>query len=177
MLDKGEQGMTLVEVLLVVIIMSVVASVALPVFSSLDGLQLEVVGRKLQRAIRFARSEAIRTGFSHGVDFVESDTRLRLYKYDAGIDYGVYKPIDRQPYDLYFGTDAQPVSISTKSIKFDSLSLNSQNHIVFSAGSGVPSSANIGSTKLLESASIEMNYRGNVVTLRIAPVTGRVTLE
>lgn len=177
MQEKGEQGMTLVEVLLVVIIMSVVASIALPVFSSLDHMQLELQSRKLLRAIRFARDEAIRTGYSHGVDFVESDTRMRLYKYDSGIDYSVYKPIERQPYELFFGTNSQPVSISDKSIKFASLTLNSQNHIVFAAGTGVPSSANVGSTNLLETASIEMGYRGDVITLKVAPITGRVTLE
>lgn len=177
MLKKYEQGFTLLEVLLVVIIMSVVASVAVPTLSSLDAMQLELVSRELQRAFRFARSEAVRTGYSHGVDLVESDTRFRVYKYDTGIDYSVYQPLEKQAYDLYLGTDEQPVKISAKSIKFLSLSLNSQSSISFAAGSGTPVSDSTGSVSLLEYASFELSFNGNIATISIAPITGRVTLQ
>lgn len=177
MQKKCEHGFTLVEVLLVIIIMSVVASVAVPTLSSLDNMQLERVSRELQRAYRFARSEAIRTGISHGVDLVESDKRFRLYKYDTGIEYSVYKPLEKQPYDLYFGTDDQPVSVGAKLIKFSSLSLNSKNSISFAAGSGTPVFHDNASMSILEYASIELSYNGNISTVTIAPISGRVTLE
>lgn len=174
---KHEQGFSLMEMLLVVFIMSIVASVAVPTLSSLDELQLELISRDLQQAIRFAQSESIRTGHTHGIAFENTDTRVRLYRYDTAIDYGVIQPVEKQAYELYFGTDKQPVSISSKSFQFESSGLNSQNTISFSAGSGVPVSSNVGSANLLEYAHIELSYNGNTVTLTVSPISGRVTLQ
>lgn len=177
MLKKREQGVTLLEVLLVVVLMSVAASVAVPTFRALDDLQLELVGREVQRMIRFARSEAVRTGLAYGIEFSENDTRLRLYKHDSPKNYSVYHPVDRQIVNMIFAGSEQPVSISSKSIKFESLIINSQDDIVFTAGTGVPVSDSIGSTHLLEQASIELSHNANVLLIEIAPLSGRVTLQ
>ncbi len=172
-----ENGITLVELLLVIIIMGFASSLAVPVLSSLDNLKLELVSRELQRAIRFAHSESTRTGITYGLSIENADSRVRLYKYATAVDYNVYDPVEKQPYDLYFGTTEQPVTLSSKSIKFESSAINTQNYIAFAAGNGTPVSNNVGNASLLEYADIVLSYNGYSVKLSISPVSAMVTLQ
>ncbi|MCB1753920.1 MAG: GspH/FimT family pseudopilin [Gammaproteobacteria bacterium] len=166
----------MIEVLLVVAILAITASVALPTLSSADSKYLDIAANDLAQAIRFARSEAIRTGQPHGINLDESDTRFRLYVYTSSAEYIVRNPLDKSLYQLNFGTGDSRVAIAQKAIKFQGLSVNYQSYIVFAGGTGVPVSGSAGSPKTLESAEFVLQHGVDQRKVQVAPVSARVTV-
>ena len=172
-----QKGYTLIEVLVVVAVLSVAAMVAVPSFSSSDARYLDIAATEFADTLRFARSEAIRTGLAHGVNLDNSDTRFRVYRYNGTVDYSVYHPIDRQPFQIDFGTLRNPVTISSKAIKFEDLSVNFQSNISFAAGTGIPGSSSAGSNKLLEYANFVLEYGDHQHTVTLSAIGGQVTVQ
>ncbi len=172
-----EKGFTLIEALIVVVILAAVASVAVPTFSSAEAKYLDRAANDLVQAIRFARSEAIRTGTAHGIYLDANDTRLRVYIYNGTEEYSVYHPVDRLRFQIDFESTANPVVIAAKSIKFLDLSLNNQSNISFAGGSGVPGSSSVGFNKVLEYADFVLQYGVHQLTVSLSSMSGRVTVH
>lgn len=171
------QGFTLVEVLVVVAIMAITASVALPTLSSADAKYLDITANDFAQAIRFARSESIRTGQGHGVNLDQSDSRFRVYIYTTAIDYSVRNPIYKSLYQLDFGLGHQRVVIAGKAIKFQGLSENYQSYIAFAGTTGIPVSSSVGTPRMLENAEFVLQYGVDQRIVRVAPTSGRVTVQ
>ncbi len=158
-------------------ILSVAATIAIPTFSSAEAKYLDIAANDLAQAIRFARSEAIRTNVPHGINLDSSDTRLRLYSYSGTASYTVYHPIDSQLYEINYESLRNPVSVASKAIKFQDLSINFQSNISFAAGSGVPGSSSAGSSKVLEYADFVLEYGVHQRTVSLSAMGGRVTVQ
>ncbi len=172
-----QKGMTLIEILLVIAILGIVASVAVPTISAAKLKQLDMASMELAHAIRFARSEAIRTNQAHGIHLDSADTRLRVYVYTTSPEYTVYHPINKNLYQIDFDAVSNPVSIGSKSIKFAGTSLNFQSYIFFEAGTGVPGSSGVGANKMLETADFVLQYHGHERTVSLLPMSGKVTVQ
>ncbi|MEE8342929.1 MAG: prepilin-type N-terminal cleavage/methylation domain-containing protein, partial [Gammaproteobacteria bacterium] len=103
-----KKGYTLVEILVVISILGVVALVAIPDFSS-NTEKLELATAEVVQAIRFARSEAMRTGEPHGVVVNVPGDRVRVGRSPnpppAPPIYDVRHPVDKKLYDLQFQSD------------------------------------------------------------------------
>jgi len=108
-------GYTLAELLAVVIIVGLVASVALPSLSSSDTEKLDLVAAEVANTIRFARSEAMRLGVARGFRQESAAKRLRVFSMDtittpATLVYDIYHPIDKHLYDREF--ERQPFAFA-----------------------------------------------------------------
>lgn len=75
----AESGFTLGEMLVTVVILAVVTTVALPLLSSNDPQKLSVAAEETANTLRFALSEAKRTGGYVLVDGKTASGRLKLY--------------------------------------------------------------------------------------------------
>lgn len=75
----ANKGFTLAEMLLTVAIMGIIARAVLPVFASNDDQKLQVAAIETANTLRFALSEAQRTGGYVLVDGMTSSDHLLLY--------------------------------------------------------------------------------------------------
>ena len=71
-------GVTLVELLIVVSLLAVLASVVVPTLSTLDDQRLTVAASEVRNALRLARAEAMRRGKSVLVDAETSPGHVKL---------------------------------------------------------------------------------------------------
>lgn len=99
------RGFTLAELLLVALILSVVALVALPGLSTSKGNKLTLASSEVVEALRFARSEARRTGIHHGVRVTANKRRVRVFWLDTGTvppteHFEVRHPMSKRIYDI-----------------------------------------------------------------------------
>jgi len=177
-------GVTLVEVLVVVAILGVVAVVAIPDLRSGGDGKLDLAAQEVAQAIRFARSESIRTGEVHGIQISENTQRTVVYKADMatspiGMASILYHPVSKQPFD--FDLDSHPLA---KGVKIT----NSQSPFLYATGrlknllftaTGIPYWIvnSTGSTYPLVDGTIELGYGNGSRTVAVAPITGRVTVQ
>ena len=108
MWGKEERGYTLVELVIVVSTIALIAAIAVPAATSTNSdKQLELIAEEFASAMRYARSESIRTGKPHGFRFLTNQYRIRVFSADTLAVpwtwvWDVYHPVDKQLYDYTF---------------------------------------------------------------------------
>jgi prepilin-type N-terminal cleavage/methylation domain-containing protein len=177
-------GYTLVELSVVVVILAVVAAAVIRSQTSADvAPTLDAAAEEVAAALRFARSEAIRNGEPHGVDASTSTQRVRIYRLDTSVsppvpDYSsVRHPVDKQLYHLDFSTHPllAPVAMTTVAVWWVGLGVGTS--FVGFSPSGTPKYDSGSGIKMLSFASITLEAGGETREIKVAPMTGRVTVE
>lgn len=102
---KCQAAFTLLELTAVVLILGIMAVVMIPDISSTDPVQLKNIAKRYASAIRFARSEAIRTGKPYGFRGVLNARRVRVARMDQttspwSLTNDVYHPVSKKLYDF-----------------------------------------------------------------------------
>lgn len=171
------RGYTLTELLIVVSLIALAASVALPSLRATDTAQLELVSGSAARAIRFARSEAIRLGAPHGIQQQDGGGRLRVFRLDtdtlpATLVFDVRDPSSRNLYDLQFDTQPFGFDGSFTTTATYRGSCNNAATIIFD-GNGTPWCADP-TTVLLEQLSIAISDQQGTGGVKLDGLTGRV---
>ncbi|MDJ0793000.1 MAG: prepilin-type N-terminal cleavage/methylation domain-containing protein [Woeseiaceae bacterium] len=100
-------GLTLIELVVVISVIAIIAAIAYPALPNNDSQELDAAAAEFAAAIRFARTESIRTGKPHGFRFLTSQYRIRVFRADTQFSpwtwiWDVYHPIDKQLYDYTF---------------------------------------------------------------------------
>ena len=100
-------GLTLIELVVVISVIAIIAAIAYPALPTDDSQELDVVAAEFAAAIRFARSESMRTGEPHGFRFLTNQYRIRVFRADTQVSpwtsiWDVYHPIDKSLYDYTF---------------------------------------------------------------------------
>ena len=175
------QGYSLIEMLIVVGLLALIAAAAAPTFQKTDDAALDRAATEVARALRFAHSEAIRTGLPHGVIADQPNQWLKVYRLDDTVNppvvhYDVYDPQTKQLYDLRFNTGLLDAAITQVYFKFQGF-FNPQSYLGFSAGTGVPKFNDSGTIRMLENGYIRLGQNELSATIRISPMTGRVTIQ
>lgn len=93
------------ELLTVVAILAIILVVAQPGFSTHDANKVALATSEVANALRFARSEASRTGDYHGFRMDTGTDRLRIFVLTDPFgtpteSYTVYHPLDKHLYDI-----------------------------------------------------------------------------
>ena len=177
---KLQIGYTLTELMIVVTILGLIAAIAVPAYSSGSDKNLQLAAEEFAAAIRFARTESIRTGQPHGYVFNGANKRIRVFRADTSVNpwdavYDVYHPIDTRLYDIDLDnhTVASADSLSG-SANFNG-TCNNAAVIYFDANGspwcGVPENV------LLTGGQIVFASGQNQLTLSLDGITGRVTVR
>mgnify|MGYP001820215629 FL=1 len=182
---RTKQGYTLVELVIVIAVLAVIAAIAVPGVSPDSDKKLQLAAEEVASAIRFARSEAIRTGDGHGLTISQTTQKLTVKKYDITIapisTLGTLThPIDKQPYDFNVNTKATTngVIISNSSDVFDYGSEGRRRSLLFdSHGMPIWIVGSDPTRHLLEDGTIELSYGTQQRTVSVTPITGRVTVQ
>lgn len=178
-------GFTFIEVLVAVMVLGIVLVAATPRLSGADSARLELAASEVAAAVRFARSEAMRTGEVHAIFIDETNERVTVEKTDlstkpASAESILYHPIAKQPYDFNLTTNAatRDVVIDNAAAPFQFPAAGSQRRLMFDAA-GVPVFIDtvVSATYLLSSAEVTL-ARGELdLGVVVQPFTGRVTIE
>ena len=100
----GLRGYTLTELLVIVTIVGLAAGAALPALDPVDATKVDLVAQELADAIRYARSEAQRSGTPRHVLQEDAAARIRVFRETGGTPvFDVYHPVDKHLYDRRFG--------------------------------------------------------------------------
>ena len=180
--QRGKRhGHTLLEMIIVVAIIGLVTALTLPALSSGDESRLDAATSEVVDAARFARSEAIRTGESHGIIATLSDQRVRVYRLDESgplpvAIYDVYHPVSKKLYDLQLATSPEFFAVSLTQADFTFNGVAATQNLVGFSSDGTPIFNDAGTIHLLTDGNIHLGLGQHQRDIDVAPMTGRVML-
>ena len=174
------RGITLLELLIVVSILGIVAVAAVPSLSPGEPYRLELAAREFAQAMRYARSEAIRTGEPRGFHLQATDKRIRVIRPTTPTPpftavYDIYHPVSKQFYDI--DLDTHPFAAAATTVRSGSFrtTCNKPDFIYFdprgTAWCGDP--ANV----MLNNAGITLGLGSHTRVVSLDGITGRVTVQ
>lgn len=175
-----EAGFTLTELLAVLVLLALIATVAIPERPRGASATLELATVEIAGALRFARSEAIRTSTAFGVQANIADQTVSVYRLQPGggatpiMD--VRNPATGQLYVIAVGDGKRGPRLDEFVFKFAGASAPTDN-VQFSPGLGVPRFEDNGSIYLLEAGSIVLSQEEAQLSVNLSPMTGRVVVE
>ena len=177
-IHRHQQGISYIEIMVVVVILGIIAVVAIPNLGSNDQRKLDIAAEEIVQAIRFARIEAMRTDISYGVFFSSSNDNAKVYRLLSEVAiYDVYHPVDKKLYTLNLKNNS-----ATAGVDFQSSGLyfggsgSNREYLSFNTN-GNPIYTNSGTDYLLDSATITLGYSGQTRVISVGPMTGRVTVQ
>ena len=173
-------GVTLVELLVVVSILGIVALVAIPDFSSSKPQTLDLAAEEFANAMRFARSEALRTGEPHGFKRPSGTKRIKVFRPDTGtspwtVIFDVYHPLSKQLYTMRLSEHPFAEADSVDSNSTHRAACNKPNTIYFDS-SGIPRCTDP-ETVLLEQFDVNLTLGTHTRVVTLHGITGRVTIQ
>jgi len=180
-----QAGFSLLEISIVVLILGIMAIVVIPDSAPGNQQKLDLAANQIAQALRFAHSEALRTGEHHGVTISQVTQTITVQKWDMTTDpvsteLIPYHPVNKQSF--VFDADtmslAPGVSIINSSDIFNYLTIGRRRSLIFDP-KGVPVWV-LGSDdsvyRLLD-AVIQLSDGRAQREVAIAPLTGRVTVQ
>ncbi len=177
----GRGGFSIAELLVVVAVLAIAGLVFSGHGSSVDqSLKLEVGAEEVASALRFARSESMRTGDLHGARIDSTAERILVYRLDTSGPpptalYDVYHPVDKKLYDVELsgGTFTRGVSISRAEFRFGG-DPTPYESVAFDATGSPISPRDFG---VMDSGIVDLSYRGMTTSVTLTTPSGRVTIQ
>lgn len=176
----ASKGITLLELTISVAIITIFALIALPSFSPSEKYLRESVAQQFADAIRYARTESIRTGQAHGFRYFSTQNRIRVFSADTGTNpatliWDIYHPIDKQLYDYTLPDKAANASNPIKRVAVFRGTCNTPGIVYFNAN-GTPW-CNDPNNILVDYFDLEINVGSGQSIVNLDGITGRVTIQ
>jgi prepilin-type N-terminal cleavage/methylation domain-containing protein len=174
------RGVTLPELLIVLAILGVAAAAAIPVLSSGNPQTLDLAAEQVASAMRYARSEAMRTGEPRGYRGNTDTRRIRVFRPDTSmspwtVNFDVYHPVSKQLYSISLRD--HPLAAIDK-MSHDRLyrgTCNEPRNVWFDT-TGTPWCADPENV-LLEQYEVTLTRGPHTRVVTLHGITGRVTIQ
>ena len=165
-------GFTLIEVIVVVVILSIVALMAVPMFGSAADIQLKAAANMIAADIEYAKSMAISRQQNYSVVFNSTDESYEVQ--DSG---GNVIPHPINPVDLAVDFDDDPMYSRLNQVVIVSAVFNpdSEETIIFDYLGSPHSGSSAGNP--LDSGVVTLEAGGIQMTIEVEPITGYVTIN
>ena len=180
MKELHSKGFSLLELLLVLMVLGIVAAAAIPDLSSSDNHRLELAAGEIAGAMRFARSEALRSGDPHGFQLQTTEARIRVISFDTGSNpwtprYDVGHPGVHNLYDIQLADHPYAgIQSMARNASFHD-NCNDPDLIYFDA-SGTPWCGD-GNGPLLEKYDVTLSFGSQSRVVSLYGISGRVTIQ
>ena len=160
-------GFTLVEMVIVVIILSIAAMMAIPFATSGTSTQLKAAATIISSDLEYAKSMAISRGQKYWVDFDEGSESYSIKDVNGVI---ISHPIKKAfPYTINFAADSRLDRVNITSVNFDSADTVGFDYL----GSPLQSDGSY----LISPGQIELSAGSSTMTVNVEPVTGYITIS
>jgi len=182
---KEQAGFSLLELSIVVLILGIMAIVVIPDSSPSNQQKLDLAAEQIAQALRFAHSEALRTGEHYGATISQATQTITVKKWDittpsASTELIPYHPVDKQSF--VFDADtmslAPGVSIINSSDIFKYVTIGRRRSLIFDP-QGIPVWVMSSGSSIyrLEEGIVELGDGRNQRNVVVSPLTGRVTVQ
>ena len=176
----NQVGYTLIELIITITTIAVIAAIAVPAFSPVKEKETQQAAEQFAAAIRFARTESMRTGEPHGFRFLTNQYRIRVFTVDSSANpwtwtWDVYHPVTKQLYDYTFPSElagADPPVTHTPAYR----GTCDRQGVVYFDANGTPWCLEP-ETVLLESYRLDFVAGNASVAVRLDGITGRVKVQ
>jgi prepilin-type N-terminal cleavage/methylation domain-containing protein len=152
------RGMTLVEVLIVVVIIGLAAAIGVPMLMQPGAMKIQAASRMIMADILVAQNEAVGHVSPRRVHFNVAGNSYRL---TDGQDVTIGTTWQKQPYEVSFATDSR-----FSGVTLDSVSFGGNAWIGFDELGGA-----------VNGGTIELSAQGFGYRINVRPLTGRVDVE
>ena len=165
-LHISRKGFTLVEVIIVVVILSIAAMMAIPMMSSAGSVQIRSAADAIAADLEYARSMAISRQRMYSVVF---DIGNESYQIQDDTDTVIKHPVKRGfDYIIDFKNDNRMKKVDIFSVNFDGTAAIKFDYL------GSPYD---GGGNPLNSGNITLRADGSTVIITIEPVTGFISIS
>ncbi|MFA5784821.1 MAG: GspH/FimT family pseudopilin [Phycisphaerae bacterium] len=159
------RGFTLIEIMLVVVILSIAAMLAIPFAASGAASQLKAAATILAADLEYAKSMAISRGQDYWVEF---NTSTNSYSIKDASDTVITNPLTGKQYIINFSSDNRFSRVDITSVNFDATGST--------VGFDYLGSPQHTGGDLNGAGEITLSAGGSTLTVRIEPVTGYITI-
>jgi len=162
-------GFTLVEVLMVVVILGVAATIAVPMLGNTHAMQVTAAARQLASTLHYAQTSAIAT--QQQVQLV-CDVTSNQYQVQDASGNVVANPVSGKPFRVRFGAAGELQDVSLTVADF-----NGSGTVWFDRMGAPYGGAISQSPPPLASGRITVVSGDEQMTIRVEPVTGRISVN
>jgi len=164
----GRLGFTLIEMLIVLVILSIAAAIAVPMMSSAASMQIRAAGGVVAADLEYAKSMAISRGQRYAVVF---DTANESYEIRDVNNVVIEHPIKKgSNYVVDFTSDGRLDRVDITGANFDGFAKITFDYL------GSPYSGNAGATAM-NSGTITLEAGDLTKTVTVEPVTGFISVS
>jgi len=166
-------GFTLAEMMVVVIIIGIAASVIIPMIGDSSDLQLETAARQLASTLLFAQTYAIANQKKYQVVF---DTANHSYEIQDENSQVIKDPTGTSNAENYFFKVTFPECKHLRKVGIDNVNFDGTNKVWFDR-MGMPYRGEIADATALASGSVTLKAADRNMVITVEPVTGRIKIN
>lgn len=175
-----QRGFSLLELSIVIVLLGMIAAVAMPSATSSEYRRLELAASDVADAVRFARTEARRTGVLHGIWADSANDQIRVFRLDESQNpnariFDVYHPVWKQIYIVQLAAAPYNGVVLTGVGGQLTGACTDPENIVFDAG-GVVHCFEPTSTRI-SNVSLALKFGNFEQSIAVAGYTGRVSVQ
>jgi len=162
----AKEGVTIIELVMVIVMISILAVLAIPRVDTFYAMKLEGTVKKVVSDIRYTQQLALARHENYKIIFNAGNDSYVVQR--AADNSYATDPFTRTNMQINLSSDPQfgGVNIATTNLASGTLQFNWE---------GIPQDAT--GAALSEQGSVQLDYHGNSKTIYITPDTGRVRVE